>query len=70
MTTPSPEKRRPNFDTLPDVLNFQELRAFLPIGRNAIYDALNKQLIRNVRIGQKFLIPKAAIREFLGGDVE
>lgn len=43
---------------------------YLPIGRNAIYELLNQQRIRNVRVGQKFIIPRAALRDFLEGDVE
>jgi excisionase family DNA binding protein len=59
------------FEDLPDVCEPRHLRAFLPtIGRDAIYTLLREQKIRNVRVGQKFLIPKAALREFLGGSIE
>jgi hypothetical protein len=58
------------FADLPDILTPQDLMAFLPMGRNAVYDALKAQAIKNVRVGQKFLITKAALREFLGGSVE
>ena len=58
------------FADLPDILTPHDLATFLPIGRNAIYDALKRQAIKNVRVGQKFLITKAALREFLGGMVE
>lgn len=58
------------FASLPDVLTPKDLIAYLPIGRDPVYEALNTQLIRNVRVGQKFIVPKAALREFLGGDVE
>lgn len=53
------------FDDLPDILTPKHLFAYLPIGRDAVYHALQTQAIRNVRIGQKFLIPKAALQEFL-----
>ena len=43
---------------------------YLPLGRDRIYEALNSRAIRNVRVGQKFIITKRALREFLGGDVE
>jgi excisionase family DNA binding protein len=43
---------------------------YLPLGRDRIYEALKSQAIRNVRVGQKFIITKRALREFLGGDVE
>ena len=58
------------YDHLPDVLTPQEARAFLRLGRNAIYAALQDGRIRSVRLGQKFLIPKAALREFLDRDAE
>ena len=58
------------FSDLPDILTPQDLITFLPMGRNAVYDALRAQMIKNVRVGQKFLITKAALREFLGGSVE
>lgn len=61
---------RPRFADLPDILTPTELRAFLPIGRNAVYDALRSGAIKSIRLGQKLLIPKAAVREFLGGCVE
>jgi len=31
---------------------------------------LKSQAIRSVRLGQKFIVTKAALREFLGGAVE
>ena len=46
------------------------LLAYLPMGRNAVYNALKRQAIKNIRVGQKILITKAALREFLGGIVE
>jgi excisionase family DNA binding protein len=55
---------------LPEVLTSRELIEFLPIGRNAVYDALKTGAIKNTRVGQKFLITKAALREFLGGNIE
>ncbi len=58
------------FAELPDVLTPTDLIAFLPIGRNGVYDALKRHAIKHVRVGQKLLITKAALREFLGGNVE
>jgi excisionase family DNA binding protein len=59
-----------HFDELPDVLTPNDLIAFLPIGRNGVYEALKRHEIKSVRVGQKLLITKAALREFLGGNVE
>lgn len=54
-------------DELPEVLTAAEVVAYLRgiFGRNAVYDLLNSQSIRNRRHGQKFLIPKAALRDFI-----
>jgi excisionase family DNA binding protein len=67
MSTP---KQRLRFEDLPEILSPQDLIDYLPIGRDAVYHALKTQTIPNVRLGQKFLITKAAVREFLGGAVE
>jgi excisionase family DNA binding protein len=58
------------FEDLPEVCTPQDLIRYLPIGRDGVYAALRTQAIRNTRLGQKFLIPKAAVRDFLGGEVE
>lgn len=55
------------YDELPDVLTPQHLIEYLPMGRNAIYEALKSHIIPSVRIGQKYLITKAALRDFLRG---
>lgn len=60
----------PLFAELPDILTPKDLMKYLPIGRDAIYEALKSQAIRNVRVGQKFIIPKVALRDFLGGAIE
>lgn len=59
-----------HFEDLPEILTPKDLFEYLPIGRDAIYEALKSQTIRNVRVGQKFIITKGALREFLGGIVE
>lgn len=58
------------FADLPDILTPHDVIAFLPIGRNAVYDAIKRHALKSIRVGQKILITKAALREFLGGDVE
>jgi hypothetical protein len=63
-------RERVSFETLPEILTPKDIMNFLLIGRDGVYAALRSQAIRNVRIGQKFIIPKAALREFLGGTVE
>jgi excisionase family DNA binding protein len=55
---------------LPEILTPRELIEFLPIGRNAVYRALKTGAIKSIRVGQKLLVTKAAVREFLGGNIE
>jgi excisionase family DNA binding protein len=54
-------------DDLPEVLTASDVVAYLRgiLGRNAVYELLHNQKIRNRQIGQKYLIPKAALREFV-----
>lgn len=58
------------FADLPDILTPKDLMEYLPLGRDAIYEALKSQAIRNVRVRQKIMVTKAALRDFLGGSVE
>lgn len=64
------QTRATRYEDLPDVLTPAEVQAFLRIGRNAIYAALQDSKIRSVRVGQKYLIPKSALREFLDRGAE
>lgn len=57
-------------DALPLVLTPRDVQAVLPLGRNAVYELLSSGRLRSVRVGQKFLIPLDALREFLGSDGE
>lgn len=58
------------FDDLPDVLTPGEVQAFLRLGRNATYDLLRNGTLRSVRLGQKYLIPRQAVRDFLDAGAE
>ena len=61
-------KGRMRFDELPEILTPRDLIEYLPIGRDGVYSALKEQRIRNIRLGQKIIIPKAALREFYSRD--
>ncbi len=54
-------------DDLPEILSAADVVAYLRpvIGRNAVYELLNSQRIRNRRVNQKFLIPRTALQEFV-----
>ncbi|MGA7094925.1 MAG: helix-turn-helix domain-containing protein [Candidatus Cybelea sp.] len=59
-----------HFDDLPDVLTPAEVQSFLRLGRNATYDLLKNGTLRSVRLGQRYLVPRQALREFLDGSGE
>lgn len=48
-----------------DVLTVSDLREILPLGRNIIYQLLNDNVIKNIRVGKKILIPKQFLLEYL-----
>ncbi len=48
-----------------DVLSVKDLYEILPIGRNNIYKLLNSNKIKNIRVGNKIIIPKPYVVEFL-----
>lgn len=65
-TAPAEKKKQMiHFEDLPDILTRRELQTYLRLGRNTIYDLLNDGTIASVRVNQKFLIPKAGVRDFL-----
>ncbi len=53
------------FNNYPDVVTPEELQSMLKIGRNAVYDILKKGLIKTIRIGKKYIIPKVNVISFL-----
>ena len=52
-------------DKYNDVLSVKDLREILPVGRSAVYELVNKRVIKNLRVGSRILIPKTALIEFL-----
>lgn len=49
----------------PDVLLPSEVQDILRIGRNKVYDLLRSGEIKSLRIGNKFIIPKMNLIDFL-----
>lgn len=48
-----------------EVLTVQELQEILPVGKNAIYNLLKSNTIKHIRVGNKFIIPKQNVINFL-----
>lgn len=51
-----------------DVLTVKDLYELLPIGKNAIYKLLKDNTIKNIKIGNKIIIPKQYLINFLQND--
>lgn len=49
----------------PDVLTPEEVMKVLCIGRNKIYELLQKGCIKSLKIGKLYRIPKNYVREFI-----
>lgn len=48
-----------------DVLSVADLCQILPLGRNAVYKLLKDNTIKNIRVGNKIIIPKKSLIQFL-----
>ena len=53
-------------ENAPDVLNVDELAVLLRVGRSAAYELLRSGRLRSVKIGNRIIITKNALRCFLG----
>ena len=49
----------------PDVLSVEELQSVLRIGRSATYTLLRENKIKTLRVGNRYIIPKQSVIEFL-----
>ena len=53
------------FAEYPDVVTPYDLQTMLKIGRNSVYDLLKNKLIKSIRVGKKYIIPKENVIDFL-----
>lgn len=58
------------FDSYPDVMNVQQVRSALRIGRTAVYRLLESNEIRCFKIGNAYKIPKTSLIEFVQRNAE
>lgn len=54
------------FANYPDVVSVEDVQAMLHIGRNVAYGLLQSGAIATIRVGKKYIIPKASVIDFLG----
>jgi len=53
------------FTDYPDIVRIEDLQAMLQIGRNSVYTLLKQGLIKSIKIGKKYIIPKSAVIDFV-----
>lgn len=58
------------FEDLPDFLTIDELRIWLRLGRNAVYELANKPGFPHFKNGNKKIFPKHEVREYIQQEVE
>lgn len=49
----------------PDVITIDDLCKILHIGKLKAYELLKEQIIKNRRIGKKFIIPRQSVQNFI-----
>ena len=54
-----------NFDTMPLVLNVEDIADTLAIGRNKAYALVNTGIIKALKIGQQYRIPRDEFVNFI-----
>lgn len=58
------------FANYPDVVNIQQLKKMLGIGITLAYRLVKKGIIKAIRIGREYKIPKANVIEYLARSMQ
>ena len=53
------------FEEYPDILRIDDIQSMLQIGRNSAYTLLKQGLIKSIKIGKKYIVPKNAVIDFV-----
>ena len=53
------------FTKYPDVVTVEQLCAMLNVGKNTAYDLIKQDIIRSVKIGRTYKIPKINVIKYL-----
>lgn len=53
------------FDTYKDVLTVDEVCNALSMGKNTLYRLLKKGIIKSIKIGRKYFVPKVCLIDFV-----
>lgn len=65
MTNIQTEHSAEMFKDYPDIITIIDLQAMLHIGRNVAYKLLQDNSIVSIRVGKKYIIPKASVTNFV-----
>lgn len=65
MTNNQNEHSAEMFKDYPDIITIIDLQTMLHIGRNAAYKLLQNNSIVSIRVGKKYIIPKASVANFV-----
>ena len=55
------------FKDYPDVVTIDQLQKMLNIGRNSAYELLRNNIIKSVKVGKRYIIPKVYVIAYLFG---
>lgn len=53
------------FKDYPDVVSIEQLQKMLNIGRNSAYELVRNDAIKTVKVGTRYIIPKANVIAYL-----
>lgn len=55
-------------EDLPDAMSVTEAAKFLGVSKNGAYEAIRRGEIPGIKIGSRFIVPKAAFIKLLAGE--
>ena len=58
-------EKKEMFEEYPDILKIDDIQSMLQIGRNSAYTLLKQGLIKSIKIGKKYIVPKNAVIDFV-----
>lgn len=48
-----------------EVLTIDDIMSILHIGRNTVYKLLKEGVIKSIKVGKRYIVPRKAITDFL-----
>ncbi len=53
------------FQEYPDVVSVEEIQQMLRLGKNTVYTLLKNEIIKSIKVGKKYIVPKQYVINFL-----